>query len=57
MQVKLGLISEHDAAASQMRCMLTRSVGREPMVQVDYYSAQVNRGDRLVQCSDGMYHA
>jgi serine/threonine-protein kinase len=55
LQVKLGLISEHDAANSQMRCMLTRSVGREPMVQVDYYSAQVNRGDRLVQCSDGLY--
>ena len=36
-------ISPHDAANSQMRCMLTRSVGREPMVQVDYYSAAVNR--------------
>ena len=55
MQVKLGLISEHDAANSQMRCMLTRSVGREPAVQVDYYTVQVNRGDRLVQCSDGLH--
>ncbi len=55
LQVKLGLISAHDAADSQMRCMLTRSVGREPMVQVDYYSAQVNRGDRFLQCSDGLY--
>ena len=36
--------------------MLTRSVGREPTVQVDYYTAQVNRGDCLVQCSDGLHH-
>jgi serine/threonine-protein kinase len=55
MQVKLGLISEQDAANSEMRCMLTRSIGREPVVQVDYYTATVNRGDRLMQCSDGMY--
>ena len=55
MQVKLGLISEQDAAASEMRCMLTRSVGQEPTVQVDYYTVQVNRGDRLVQCSDGLH--
>ena len=25
------------------------------MIQVDYYSAAVNRGDRLLQCSDGLY--
>ena len=55
MQVRLGLISEHDAAASEMRCMLTRSVGKEPMIQVDYYTVPVNRGDRLVQCSDGLH--
>lgn len=55
MQRKLGLISEAEAAASEMRCMLTRSVGREPTVQIDCYAAQVRRGDRLVQCSDGLH--
>ena len=54
-QVKLGLISEQEAAASDMRSMLTRSLGREPIVQVDYFTLAVNPGDRLVQCSDGLY--
>ncbi len=54
-QLKLGLISEHEAATSELRSMLTRSLGREPIVQVDYYTCTVNQGDHLVQCSDGLY--
>ena len=56
MQVKMGLMSEEEAAASDMRCVLTRSIGKEPTVQVDYYTAQVRQGNRLVQCSDGLHH-
>jgi serine/threonine protein phosphatase PrpC len=54
-QVKLGLISAKDAAHSDMRCMLTRSIGREITIQVDYHTLQVNSGDILVQCSDGVH--
>ena len=36
-QLKLGLISEQEALRSQMRSMLTRSIGKEPTVQVDFY--------------------
>ena len=36
MQRKLNLISEQDAAHSDLRGMLTRSVGTNPTVQVDY---------------------
>jgi serine/threonine-protein kinase len=55
MQLKLGLISEQEASTSEMRSVLTRSIGKEPTVQVDYFPVQVNRGDRLVQCTDGLY--
>jgi serine/threonine-protein kinase len=55
MQVKLGLLTPEDAANSQLRCMLTRSVGREPTVMVDFFTHQVHKGDRLVQCSDGLH--
>jgi serine/threonine-protein kinase len=55
MQVKLGLLSEDDAANSQMSSMLTRSVGQEPTLLVDFCTQQVNRGDYLLQCSDGMH--
>jgi serine/threonine-protein kinase len=54
-QVKLGLISEEEALHSPMRSMLTRSIGKDPIVQVDYSNAVVGRGDRIVQCSDGLY--
>jgi serine/threonine protein phosphatase PrpC len=54
-QHKLGLISEQEAATSELRSLLTRSLGREPIVQVDCYTVSVNRGDRLIQCSDGLY--
>ena len=37
-QLALGLISARDAATSDMRCMLTRSIGRELTVQVDYHT-------------------
>src|SRR3954466_10993822 len=45
MQVKLGLISEQEAASSEMRSMLTRSVGRDAMIQADYATLTVHRGD------------
>ena len=55
MQMKLGLINAQEAANSDLRCVLTRSVGRDPTVQVDFYTIQVNPGDCLVQCCDGVY--
>jgi protein phosphatase len=55
-QLALGLISARDAATSDMRCMLTRSIGRELTVQVDYHTVQVQRSDILVQCSDGLHY-
>ncbi len=55
MQMKLGLINAQEAANSDLRCVLTRSVGRDPMVQVDFYTLQMNPGDFIVQCCDGVY--
>ena len=55
MQMKLGLINAQEAANSDLRCVLTRCIGRDPTVQVDFYTIQVNPGDCLVQCCDGVY--
>src|SRR5205807_4780806 len=55
MQLKLGLISEKDAMTSQLRSLLTRSVGKEPVLQVDFHTLTVSRGDLVVQCTDGLY--
>jgi serine/threonine protein phosphatase PrpC len=55
MQLKLGLISEQEAMVSQLRSLLTRSVGHDLTIQVDYFNLKVNRGDYLIQCTDGLY--
>src|SRR5215469_4801901 len=55
MQVKLRLISEHEAKASRLRSMLTRSLGPEPIVQFDFKRLKLMSRDRIVQCTDGLY--
>jgi serine/threonine-protein kinase len=55
MQVKMGLLSEHEAATSDMRTMLTRLVGQNPTVQVDFNKVPIHEGDVLVQCCDGIH--
>ena len=55
MQMKLGLLSEQEAMVSQLRSLLTRSVGHDLTIQVDYATLKVNRGDYLIQCTDGLY--
>jgi serine/threonine protein phosphatase PrpC len=55
MQVKLRLISEHEAKASRLRSMLTRSLGHEPIVHFDYKHLKLMSRDRIVQCTDGLY--
>lgn len=54
-QMKLGLISAQEAASSELRCVLTRSMGKEPTVQMDLYTFAVNPGDFVVTCCDGLY--
>ena len=55
MQKKFGLITEHDALASEQRSILTRSVGQEPTIRVDCDEATVTKGDYIVLCCDGLY--
>ena len=55
MQVKLRLITEHEARASHLRSVLTRSVGQEPIVKPDIKRVKLLPRDRIVQCTDGLY--
>jgi serine/threonine protein phosphatase PrpC len=54
-QLKLGLITVQEAASSEFRSVLTRSVGQEPTIRVDYSTVTVSRGDYLIQCCDGVW--
>jgi serine/threonine-protein kinase len=55
MQVKMNLISKEEAMSSDLRTMLTRSVGQNPTVQIDYSRAILRDHDIVIQCSDGLH--
>jgi serine/threonine-protein kinase len=55
LQVKLGLVKESDAMASPMRSVITRSMGNEMMCNYDFIRQTLNKGDVIVQCTDGLY--
>jgi serine/threonine protein phosphatase PrpC len=55
LQVKLGLLLERNAMTSPNRSTLTRSVGSEPMCHYDITTEPLQKGDAILQCSDGLY--
>jgi protein phosphatase len=56
-QRKLGLLSEAEAAASESRHILTRSLGPELFVSADASAFSLRPGDILVLCTDGLHAA
>lgn len=55
LQVKLGLVKEHDAMGSPMRSMITRSLGQDLICGYDVFKQSLIKGDIIVQCTDGVY--
>ena len=53
-QVRTGVMTETEARTHQLRNMITRSLGSLPQVEVDIFIEQVQEGDTLVLCSDGL---
>ena len=55
MQLKMNVISQDEAMTSELRGMLTRSIGQNPTVQVDYARSVLYAHDVIIQCSDGLH--
>ncbi len=53
-QVRMGNLSEEEARTHEMRNVITRSLGPFPDVEVDIFAEQLELGDALVLCSDGL---
>ncbi len=53
-QIRSGQMSEREAKASNMRHVITRSVGFEREVEIDTFSVAAEPGDCFLLCSDGM---
>jgi protein phosphatase len=54
-QLKQGLITPAEARRSPHRNVITRAVGNRDYVQVDTRLVALQRGDRLLLCSDGLH--
>jgi PPM family protein phosphatase len=52
--VKQGKLTEEEAAEHPQRSIITRALGPEPDVQVDTSTVDVEPGDLLLLCSDGL---
>jgi serine/threonine protein phosphatase PrpC len=54
-QVRLGLLSEEEAAASEARSHLTRTVGSHLIVNPDIHQHELQAGDVFLLSSDGLH--
>jgi PPM family protein phosphatase len=54
-QVRLGLLSEQDAAEAQTRHLLSRSLGNDLFVNVEIGDRQIQVNDVLLLCCDGLH--
>jgi serine/threonine protein phosphatase PrpC len=54
-QVKMGLLSEEEAAESEARHQLSRSLGTNPSVNAEVNEHQLVAGDVLLLSSDGLH--
>jgi protein phosphatase len=54
-QIRAGIISRQEAERHHLRNVITRSVGYQEQEDVDTYSLELNDGDLVVLCSDGLH--
>jgi len=54
-QLRLGLVSESEAASGENRHVLTRSLGSEMFVAADTVTVNIRPEDMLMLCSDGLH--
>jgi protein phosphatase len=53
--LRMRLITAEQAARHPARSMLTRSLGTDPMLQIDLTRQPAEVGDTYVLCSDGLW--
>lgn len=53
-QVRLGLMTDEQAAQSSLQTILTRALGHTEMVEVDAQEHIISDGDIFLLCSDGL---
>ncbi|MDY7039315.1 MAG: Stp1/IreP family PP2C-type Ser/Thr phosphatase [Chloroflexota bacterium] len=53
-QIEAGLLTQEEARGHVYRSVITRCLGHEPDVKVDFFELDLQSGDALVLCTDGL---
>ncbi len=53
-QVRAGLLTEDQARSHAQRNVITRCLGTQPDVEIDVFPVELQEGDSLVLCTDGL---
>lgn len=53
-QVKEGILSAAEAESHDWRNIVLNALGSEPTVKLDFFGVGLQKGDRLLLCSDGL---
>jgi serine/threonine protein phosphatase PrpC len=53
-QVRAGLLTEDQARSHAQRNVITRCLGTQPDVEIDVFPVELQEGDALVLCTDGL---
>ena len=53
--VSRGVITEAEARVHPKRNVITRAVGSEISVEVDFFDVELDKGDIIIGCSDGLH--
>lgn len=52
--VKRGMLKKEDARFSPDKNKVTRALGAEPDIEIDFFEVKLEEGDRIMLCSDGV---
>ncbi len=53
-QIRIGAMTEEEAARSPLRSVITRAIGTQPSVTEDMVEIETEKGDIFLLCSDGL---
>lgn len=54
-QIRMGLITEEEAAYHPAKNIITRALGTKESVESDFYEVDLEIDDRILLCSDGLH--
>ncbi len=54
-EVRMNRLTPEEAASHPRKNVLTRSIGVDPVVQIDVSETEIEPGDRFLLCSDGLW--